>query len=82
MLIFQDLREHLHVQLCNKRRPLSQLKADFPTFDYSQVWTEEDWLFKHSPNPRETDAELVVRSGRALRQILKLAGDATFESFS
>lgn len=73
----QDLREHLHVNLCDKRSPISSIKKNFPSFDYSMITSDEDNVWK--PTGRETDPELIVRAGRGFEAVLDHAGDATCE---
>jgi broad specificity phosphatase PhoE len=44
----EGCREDLGLLVCNKRRPLSQTKEEFPYIDFSYVVSgEEDTLFKH-----------------------------------
>ena len=38
----EGIREEFGTLLCNKRRPLSETMADFPTVDYSYMTSMED----------------------------------------
>ena len=48
----EGCREELGVLVCNKRRPLSSIKADYPRIEFSGEMSEEDTLW--SPTERES----------------------------
>lgn len=49
---------------CDQRRPLRELKREFPWVDFSGVETDDDtW---HDPARRETVKEVAVRGDRFL----------------
>jgi hypothetical protein len=50
----------------------------FPTFDYSGI-SEEDEMWR--AEGRETEDEIVERTGKGVRDVLELAGEETCECF-
>jgi hypothetical protein len=71
----QNLREHLNVNLCDKRSSVTELKKHFPSFDYSYIKSDEDNVWK--PTDRETDPQLIERAGRGFNEVLEIAGKDT-----
>lgn len=67
LLLFQKLREHNGVSLCDKRSPLSHIVKNYPQFIVEEGFTEEDELWR--PDHRENDDELVLRLREALDEI-------------
>lgn len=57
----EGCREELGLLICNKRRPLTQIKQDFPHVDYGHISTEEDVLWDNLPDRRETVREKTDR---------------------
>lgn len=53
------VREENGVHLCDKRRPVSRQKAEFPQIDFSLLDSEEDPLYR--PDKRETKLEVADR---------------------
>ncbi len=49
----EGCREEMGVLTCNKRRPLSEIQADFPEITFHSSMTEEDTLWH--PNERESN---------------------------
>ena len=54
---------------CDKRRRVSEIKADFPTFDFDPNMTEEDELW--SPDVRETEEEVKERVRALIERIFE-----------
>jgi hypothetical protein len=74
----QNLREHLHVHLCDARPPLSELKPHFPSFTYPPEMTDKDELWQPADvRGRELEEELVARLGKAVAECLDRSGKAT-----
>ena len=55
-------RERVSRHTCDQRRPLSEIKGDFPFVDFSEVMSEDDemWLFKEIV-PEEKSSEECAR---------------------
>ncbi|ODN84394.1 hypothetical protein, variant 2 [Cryptococcus amylolentus CBS 6039] len=78
-----NLREHLHVHLCDKRSKRSELEKEFPTFTYEPSMTEEDELWEPlEVRGRESDDDLVARLGVGVRQALDASEGATYLSIT
>ena len=70
----QNLRETLHVQPCNARSSLTDLKAMFPDFIFPATLTEEDEVWQpESVRGRETRDELFARAKAALDECIKIS---------
>jgi broad specificity phosphatase PhoE len=53
----EGCREEMGLLPCNKRRPLSEIRYDYPGIDFSQMQHEDDVLFDAYPDRRETAVE-------------------------
>ncbi|ODO11794.1 hypothetical protein I350_00578 [Cryptococcus amylolentus CBS 6273] len=81
--VLENLREHLHVHLCDKRSKRSELEKEFPTFTYEPSMTEEDELWEPlEVRGRESDDDLVARLGVGVRQALDASEGATYLSIT
>lgn len=79
-LSVQNIREHLHAHICDRRVPKSELMELFPSFVFPADMSEGDTLWQHgSVRDRETEEELTDRAGRGLEECLDLSEDATCE---
>jgi len=63
----EGLREKLDTRQPQKRRPLSELKKQFPSWQMGEGMTEEDELW--SADQMETDEEMAKRAGHVLDEI-------------
>eukprot|EP00966_Prymnesium_polylepis_P298347 6894178-Prymnesium_polylepis.1 len=62
-------RERIAEHTCDGRRPLSELKFEFPHVDFSEITSEEDEMWEHkedTPSPQESTA-CMARGRRLLR---------------
>ncbi|GLD93476.1 hypothetical protein PINS_up002068 [Pythium insidiosum] len=66
-VVMEACRETTGVHTCDKRRPLSEIRAKFPDLDFSRMVDEEDKLW--SSTHRETDAEIQLRAKAFLVQL-------------
>ncbi|WVQ71032.1 hypothetical protein IAR50_000557 [Cryptococcus sp. DSM 104548] len=81
--VLENIREHLHVHLCDKRSKRSELKKEFPTFNYPPDMTEEDELWEPlEVRGRESDNDLVARLGVGVKQALGASEWATYVSIT
>lgn len=67
-IVDERIRERNGAHPCDKRRPLAELTADFPTVDFSPLVAEEDNTW--TPE-REPWAALVARAGDFLRYAIE-----------
>jgi len=67
IIAHESLREQHGVHVCDKRRSVTELRADFPRVDFSLLESEEDLLF-HVSN-RETRVAMVERGIQLLEWI-------------
>ena len=51
-IVVENTREETGMLVCNKRRPLSEVKSEFPSLTFEEGMTEEDTLF--TPDHRES----------------------------
>ncbi|KAJ0395553.1 hypothetical protein P43SY_011144 [Pythium insidiosum] len=68
-VVMEACRETTGVHTCDKRRPVSDIRAKFPDLDFSRMRDEEDKLW--SPTHRETDDEHRVRARAFLAQLFR-----------
>ncbi|WWC58524.1 uncharacterized protein I303_101067 [Kwoniella dejecticola CBS 10117] len=81
--VIENIREHLHVHLCDARCPISTLKAQFTSFTYPAEITDEDTLWQPiDVRGRETEEELVARRGEGIREILERSQGDTYISLT
>ncbi|KAK4685821.1 hypothetical protein P7C73_g4318, partial [Tremellales sp. Uapishka_1] len=75
--VVENIREHLHVHLCDARLPKRDLKNQFPSFTYPEAMDDEDVVWKSGDvRGRETEDELVERTGKGLNEVIEMSGDA------
>ncbi|WVQ97168.1 hypothetical protein IAU59_004278 [Kwoniella sp. CBS 9459] len=80
-IVIEDIREHLHVNQCDARLPLSSLKPLFPSFIYPEDMSDPDDLWKPiEVRARETEDELVARRGEGIAEVLERSGSSTYIS--
>ncbi|WVQ86171.1 hypothetical protein IAT38_008339 [Cryptococcus sp. DSM 104549] len=60
-VVIENIRESLHLWTCNKRSPLQDLKALFPSFTYPEGTTESDELWQ--PKSGATYISVTSHSG-------------------
>ncbi|CAH0494130.1 unnamed protein product [Peronospora farinosa] len=65
----ESCRETFDCHTCNKRRPLSELKQQFPDVDFSSMKDEEDQLW--SKTHRETTEEIQKRAREFLLEFFR-----------
>lgn len=69
IIAHEACREELGLMVCNKRRPLSESKREFPTVDFSLLEHEHDTLW--NPNEREPGHEQSDRIYKFLVDFLR-----------
>lgn len=57
----EGCREEIGLLICNKRRPLAQIRQDYPDIDFSHITDEEDALWDVLSHRRETVKEKTDR---------------------
>ncbi|WWC66457.1 uncharacterized protein I206_100359 [Kwoniella pini CBS 10737] len=81
--VIENIREHLHVHVCDKRCSISQLKSQFTSFNYSKDMIDEDLIWQPIEiRDRETEEELVARRGEGIREILEKSQGDTYISIT
>ena len=65
----QNCREEIGEHTCDKRRPVSALKSEYPAFEFEAGMTEEDELWKH--DVRETEDEATERAREVIERVFK-----------
>ncbi|OCF33251.1 hypothetical protein I317_03686 [Kwoniella heveanensis CBS 569] len=79
--VVENIREHLHVNQCDARLPLSALKPLFPSFTYPETMSDADDIWKPiEVRGRETEDELVARRGEGIAEVLERSGSSTYIS--
>ncbi|WRT64041.1 uncharacterized protein IL334_000968 [Kwoniella shivajii] len=81
--VIENIREHLHVHLCDSRCPITILKPQFPSFVYPENMVDQDESWKPAEvRGRETEDELVARRGEGIKEILEKSKDVTYISLT
>eukprot|EP00053_Salpingoeca_punica_P020167 m.209698 g.209698 ORF g.209698 m.209698 type:complete len:1495 (+) comp17810_c0_seq4:74-4558(+) len=65
--VLETLREQMGVHMCDQRRSVTELKREFPAYDFSSITTDADTLW--SATERESKAAMVQRSALFLRRL-------------
>ncbi|KAK8865772.1 hypothetical protein IAR55_000919 [Kwoniella newhampshirensis] len=79
--VVENIREHLHVHVCDSRSSITELKSEFPSFIYPSDMPDSDTLWKSGDvRGRETEEELVSRRGRGIGEVLEMSEGVTYIS--
>ncbi|WWD18048.1 hypothetical protein CI109_102495 [Kwoniella shandongensis] len=79
--VVENIREHLHVHICDSRVSVTELKTEFPSFAFPDDMSDLDTIWKSGKErDRETEEELVARCGKGIAEVLHLSEGSTYVS--